>query len=91
VLRVGELLVDQCRESPGDGCAAIAVPELDELADLVTRETGATVLTHFSFRAKSAFFLGEKITLLGKRNDREVDLAALTEHGVVGLTAAARL
>jgi 3-methylfumaryl-CoA hydratase len=61
------------------------------LADLVSRETGAAVLRHFSFRAKSALFLGEKITLLGKRNGRDVDLAALTEHGVVGLTAAARL
>lgn len=60
------------------------------LADLVVRETGAETLKHFSFRAKSAFFLGERMTLVGRRAGSDIELAALDAHGRVGLTAAAR-
>lgn len=59
------------------------------LADLVTRETGAG-LRHFSFRAQSAFFLGERLRLIGKRDGDRIDLAALDEQGIVGLRATAR-
>jgi 3-methylfumaryl-CoA hydratase len=61
------------------------------LADLVTHETGQPTLEHFSFRAKSAFFLGERITLLGKRADKSVELTAMSDKGVAGFTASAVL
>jgi 3-methylfumaryl-CoA hydratase len=61
------------------------------LADLVTHETGQPTLEHFSFRAKSAFFLGERITLLGKRADKSVELTAMSHKGVAGFTASAVL
>ncbi len=61
------------------------------LADLVTHETGHLTLAHFSFRARSAFFLGDRMTLLGKRTDRSIELAALSDTSVVGLTASAVL
>ena len=61
------------------------------LADLVTHETGQPTLEHFSFRAKSAFFLGGRITLLGKRTGESVDLTAMSEKGIAGLTASATL
>lgn len=61
------------------------------LADLVMRETGQVTLEQFSFRAKSAFFLGERITLLGKRVDNTIELAAMSAKGVTGFTASAVL
>lgn len=61
------------------------------LADLVTHETGQTALRHFSFRAKSAFFLGDRITLLGTRAGDSVELVAMGDNGVAGLTASANL
>lgn len=61
------------------------------LADLVMRETGATTLRQFSFRARSAFYLGERITLLGTRNGDEIELTAMSDQGVAGLTAKAAL
>ncbi len=61
------------------------------LADLVIHETGRAALERFSFRARSAFFLGERMTLCGKYDARSVELAAVAESGVVGLTANAGL
>ena len=61
------------------------------LADLATAETGAQRLTHFSFRALRAFFLGDRISLLGRRRDASIDLTAVGDDGVVGLTAQAVL
>lgn len=61
------------------------------LADLVARGTGARELEHFSFRASRAFVLGDTIRLLGWSNGREVDLSAVGDGGVVGLTARATL
>jgi len=61
------------------------------LADLVTRETGTTELKHFSFRAKSAFYLGDRLKLLGRRVDNSVELSAMSDTGVVGLSANAIL
>lgn len=61
------------------------------LADLVTRETSATTLRHFSFRANNAFYLGERIALLGTRTGDEVELTAMSDRGIAGLTAKASL
>ena len=61
------------------------------LADLVTHETGQVALEHFSFRAKSAFFLGDRMTLLGKRLGDTVELTAMSDEGIAGLTANAAL
>jgi 3-methylfumaryl-CoA hydratase len=61
------------------------------LADLVVREAECATLKSFSFRAKRAFFLGDRITLLGKRNAARIELTAISEKGVVGLTAEATL
>ena len=61
------------------------------LADLVTRETGRFELAHFSFRARSAFFLGDRLTLLGRRVDNSMELTAVSDRGVVGLSANAVL
>ena len=61
------------------------------LADLVTRGTGALSLKHFSFRARSAFYLGDRITLLGKRQGDRIKLTAMSDQRVAGLTANATL
>lgn len=61
------------------------------LADLVTHETGQPALEHFSFRAKSPFFLGERMMLLGSRAGQSIELTAMNESGVAGLTAIANL
>lgn len=59
------------------------------LADLVTRETKVDALERFSFRAKSAFFLGDRMTLLGRRAGNSIELTAISDKGVAGLTATA--
>lgn len=61
------------------------------LADLVTHEMGQPALRHFSFRAKSPFFLGERIKLLGSRASQSIELTAMNDKGVAGLTASAIL
>ena len=61
------------------------------LADLVTRGTGALSLKRFSFRARSAFYLGDRITLLGKRHGDRIELTAISDQRVTGLTANATL
>ncbi len=61
------------------------------LADLVTHETGQAALEQFSFRAKSAFFLGERMTLLGRREGSSIELTAMSEKGVAGMAASATL
>jgi len=61
------------------------------LADLVTHETGQNTLQHFSFRAKSAFFLGDRIRLHGKRTGSSIELMAISDSGASRLTAKAEL
>lgn len=61
------------------------------LADLVGRDTGGASLKKFSFRASSAFFIGDRISLLGKRHGDRIALSAMSDKGVLGLTAEATL
>jgi len=61
------------------------------LADLVARECGNPELRHFSFRAKNALFLGDRIRLTGMRAEEAVELTALGEAGVTALSATAVL
>jgi 3-methylfumaryl-CoA hydratase len=61
------------------------------LADLVARECGQPRLRHFSFRARNAFFLGDRIRLVGKRVEDAVELTAVGEEGAAGLSARAVL
>lgn len=61
------------------------------LADLVARECARPRLRHFSFRAKHALFLGDRITLTGKRAGDVIELTALNDRRVVCLSARAVL
>ena len=61
------------------------------LADLVARECGQPVLRHFEFRAKSAYCLGERISLIGKRVADTIELTAINDQGIAGLSARAVL
>jgi len=59
------------------------------LADLAIREVGAQRLAHFSFRAMRAFFLGDRINLLGRRAADTLELTAVGDNGIVGMAARA--
>ena len=61
------------------------------LADLVAREFGRPQLRHFSFRAKSALFLGDRITLTGNRLENAVELTAFSHRGTECVSARAVL
>lgn len=61
------------------------------LADLVSHETGASHLAHFSFRAKRAFYLGEPIRLVAWQGADDVTLRALGDDGVERFEARAVL
>lgn len=61
------------------------------LADLVTHATGQAAFERFSFRAHNAFFLGDRITLLGTKAGRSIELTAINDKGVAGFTANATL
>ena len=61
------------------------------LADLIARESGRPKLQHFSFRAKSALFLGDRITLTSNRVDDAIELAAFNHKGIECVTAKAVL
>lgn len=59
------------------------------LADLVTRATGVAEMQSFSFRARSAFFLGDRLCLYGKRDGDTVALTATNDKGLAGMIAQA--
>jgi 3-methylfumaryl-CoA hydratase len=59
------------------------------LADLVTQHTGRRGLQHFSFRALSAFYLGDTISLVGTRSGDRIELEARHGSGAAGVTAVA--
>ena len=61
------------------------------LADLVAREFGCPKLRHFSFRAKSALFLGDRISLTSNRVDDAIELAAFNHQGIESVAAKALL
>ena len=61
------------------------------LADLVARECDGPPLRHFSFRAKSALFSGDPVTLNGSRTADTVELAAFGPEGIESVTARAVL
>jgi hypothetical protein len=55
------------------------------------REIPRVRLRRFSFRARSAFYLGDRITLRGRRHGDRIELTAISGQGVAGLTANATL
>jgi 3-methylfumaryl-CoA hydratase len=59
------------------------------LADLATHQIGQASLAHFSFRALSAFYLGDTISLVGIRSGDRVELEARHSGGGIGVTATA--
>lgn len=61
------------------------------LADLVSRECAGATLQHFEFRGQSAFCLGEQISLLAKMAGDTVELTAVNDKRVVGMSAQAIL
>ena len=61
------------------------------LADLVARECGQPNLRRFEFRAKSAFYLDERIRVTGKRLANTIELTAVNDKGVAGISARAVL
>ena len=61
------------------------------LANLAVHECDRPELQHFEFRAKNAFCLGERISLIGKRVTDTIELTAVNDKGVAGLSARAVL
>lgn len=59
------------------------------LADLVERECERPPLRHFSFRARSPLYLGDRIRLTGKRTEDTIELTAFSDKRVACLSARA--
>ncbi len=61
------------------------------LADLGWCEHHHSSFKHFSFRAKSALYLGDTLRLIGKNCDDGIELAAFNDHGIECFSAKAVL
>ena len=61
------------------------------LADLLARQYDHPQLRHFSFRARSALYLGDRIRLAGRHLDDAIELAAYRDTGVAAVSGRAVL
>jgi 3-methylfumaryl-CoA hydratase len=61
------------------------------LVDLCRRQLGHQALAQFSFRAQAPAFVNDPLHLVGRRDDRQLTLAALGGDGRTVMSATARL
>lgn len=61
------------------------------LADLLARQYDRPPLRHFSFRARNALYLGDRIRLAGRHVDDAIELAAYRDTGVAAVSGRAVL
>ena len=61
------------------------------LADLLARQYDRPRLRHFSFRARNALYLGDRIRLAGRHLDEAIELAAYRDTGAAAVSGRAVL